>query len=186
MPQPTSKKRSASSNASPPDAAPLLFIDRCAWSRRLGEALTAAGIPFIAHHQRFAPVCPDEEWMQVAGSEGWVVLTRDQAIRRKPNELKAFRAAKLILFALASGNASAADTARLVEEPFDETLELPAVQGGVGVEAVEEFGEIENHQKSGVTTAVVMGRSSGGQSLSSRHMPSCSRIITRERASKPA
>ena len=37
-----------------------------------------------------------------------------QAIRRKPNELKAFRAAKLIMFALASGNASAEDTARLL------------------------------------------------------------------------
>lgn len=52
--------------------------------------------------------------MEVAGREGWIVLTRDQAIRRKPNELKAFREAKLIMFALASGNASAEDTARLV------------------------------------------------------------------------
>lgn len=114
MPKQTSKKRSVSSSDSPPDATPILFIDRCAWSRRLGEALTAADIPFIAHQQRFASACPDEEWLQVAGTEGWIVLTRDQAIRRKPNELKAFRAAKLILFALASGNASAEDTARLL------------------------------------------------------------------------
>lgn len=114
MPKQTSKKPSASSNGSRPDAPPILFIDRCAWSRRLGEALIAAGIPFIAHHQRFAPACPDEEWMQVAGTEGWIVVTRDQAIRRKPNELKAFRAAKLIMFALASGNASAEDTAQLL------------------------------------------------------------------------
>lgn len=110
----TSKKRSASSSDSPPDAAALLFIDRCAWSRKLGEALGAAGIRFVAHHEKFAPACPDEDWMKAAGREGWIVLTRDQAIRRKPNELKAFRDAKLIMFALASGNASAEDTARLV------------------------------------------------------------------------
>ncbi|MEW6165894.1 MAG: hypothetical protein AB1642_12610 [Pseudomonadota bacterium] len=116
------KKRSVSSSGSPPDSAPPLFIDRCAWSRRLGEALKAAGIPFIAHHERFAPACPDEEWMAAAGREHWIVLTRDQAIRRKPNELKAFRDAKLVMFALASGNASAEDTAALVVALYPKML----------------------------------------------------------------
>lgn len=118
----TSKKRSASSSDSLPDAVPLLFIDRCAWSRKLGEALDAAGIRFVAHHQKFAPACPDVEWMKAVGREGWIVLTRDQAIRRKPNELKAFRDAGLIMFALASGNASAEDTARLVVELYPKML----------------------------------------------------------------
>ena len=118
----TSKKHSASSNDSPPDAAPLLFIDRCAWSRKLDEALKAAGIPHIAHREKFADDCPDEEWLTAAGRAGWIVLTRDQAIRRKPNELKAFRDAKLIMFALASGNASAEDTARLVVELYPRIL----------------------------------------------------------------
>lgn len=110
-----SKKPSASSSAAPPDpGAPLLFIDRCAWSRRLGEALGEAAIPFIAHHDRFAPACPDDEWLRVAGREGWIVITRDKAIRRKANELAAYREAEVVAFALASGNASAEDTARLV------------------------------------------------------------------------
>jgi len=108
-----SKKRSASSSVAPPDAPPL-FIDRCAWSRRLGEALRGAGIPYIAHHEKFEPACPDDEWLKVAGNAGWIVLTRDKAIRRKPNELRAFCEHKVIAFALASGNASAEDTARLV------------------------------------------------------------------------
>lgn len=121
----TSKKRFASSSGSPPEtalAAPTLFIDRCAWSRRLGEALKLADIPFIAHHERFAPACPDTEWLTVAGRKGWIVLTRDQAIRRKANELQAFRDAKVIMFALASGNATAEDTARLVVELYPKIL----------------------------------------------------------------
>lgn len=108
-----SKKPSASSSSAPPEALPL-FIDRCAWSRRLDRALRDADIPYIAHHDRFAPACPDEEWLGVAGKEGWIVVTRDKAIRRKPNELMAFREAKVIVFALASGNAKAEDTAQLV------------------------------------------------------------------------
>jgi hypothetical protein len=118
----TSKKRSASSSDSPPDTGALLFIDRCAWSRKLGEALRQAAIQFVAHHDKFAPACPDVDWMKVAGREGWIVITRDQAIRRKPNELKAFREARLIMFALASGNASAEDTARLVVELYPRIL----------------------------------------------------------------
>ena len=108
-----SKKPSASNNAGPPET-PLLFIDRCAWSRRLGEALEAAGIPFVAHHDRFAPACPDEEWLEKAGRERWLVITRDKGIRRKPNEIAAFRDHGVIVFVLASGNASAEDTARLI------------------------------------------------------------------------
>lgn len=108
-----SKKRSASSNAAQPDN-PTLFIDRCAWSHRLGEALTQLGAPFIPHHEKFAPDCPDEEWLETAGKQGWVVLTRDKNIRRKPNELRAFRDHKVLGFVLTAGDASAADTAMLI------------------------------------------------------------------------
>jgi hypothetical protein len=42
------------------------------------------------------------------------VLTRDKNIRRKPNELRAFRDHGVIGFVLTSGDASATDTAALV------------------------------------------------------------------------
>jgi hypothetical protein len=116
-----SKKRSASNNAALPDAPPL-FIDRCAWSNRLGEALTKYGIPFIPHHDRFAPACPDEEWLKIAGKESWIVLTRDKNIRRKPNELRAFREHGVIAFVLTGGDATAADTASLVTTLYPRML----------------------------------------------------------------
>lgn len=116
-----SRKPSDSSSVAPPDA-PLLFIDRCAWSRRLGDALRDAAIPFIVHDDKFAKNCADVDWLPVVGREGWIVITRDKNIRRKPNELQAFRDAKVIAFALASGNASADDTARLVVSLYPKFL----------------------------------------------------------------
>lgn len=101
-----SRKPSDSSSGALPEA-PFLLIDRCAWSRRLDEALRSAGIPFIAHHERFADNLPDEDWLPVAGSQGWIVITRDN---------------KVIAFVLASGNASAEDTARLVVELYPKIL----------------------------------------------------------------
>lgn len=116
-----SKKRSASSNVAQPEY-PDLFIDRCAWSIRLGEALAAAGIRFIPHHERFAPDCHDEDWLPEAGKHGWIVVTRDQNIRRKPNELRAFKTSRVKAIVLTSGQTSAADTAKLLVELYPKLM----------------------------------------------------------------
>lgn len=115
------------STAAPPEPArgPILFIDRDLWSRRLDEALREAGIPFVAHRDRFDHDTPDAAWIAEVGRQGWAVLTRDQEIRRRPNELAAVRAANLHLFALTSGNLSAAETAALCVAAW------PAIQRAV-------------------------------------------------------
>ena len=101
------------STAAPPDAATALtlFVDRDLWSRRLDAALREARIPFVAHRDLFAGNTPDVKWIAEVGRRGWVVLTRDQEIRRRPNELAAVCAARIHLFALTSGNPSADETA---------------------------------------------------------------------------
>ena len=110
-----SGKRSATSASSPqPEPRATLFIDRCAWSGKLGEALTAAGIHFVAHRDKFAPDAPDDEWLAAAADRGWLVVTRDQRIRYKANEQAAMVRARLHLFVLTQGGLSAAETASIV------------------------------------------------------------------------
>ena len=111
----------------PPSArgAPTLFIDRDLWSRKLDAVLREAGVPFVAHRDCFAADMPDVEWIAEVGRRGWVVLTRDQEIRRRPNELAAVRAARIHLFALTSGNLSAQDAAALCVRAW------PAIQRAV-------------------------------------------------------
>jgi predicted nuclease of predicted toxin-antitoxin system len=111
-----SSKRSATSSVWPPPDAPTLFIDRSAWSNRLADALRLQHIRFIALHDRFPIDVSDQEWLRVASDEGWIVLSRDKRIRRKPNELAALHASKVVMFALVAGNATAADTAQIVGE----------------------------------------------------------------------
>ena len=93
---------------------PTLFIDRDAWSRKLDQALREAGIPAAADRDHFADDTPDPLWLAEVGERGWIVLTRDQRIRHRPNELRAVRDARLHVFALTSGNLSAAATAEIV------------------------------------------------------------------------
>jgi predicted nuclease of predicted toxin-antitoxin system len=108
-----SSRRSVSSKASPPDLAPL-FIDRDAWSHKLGQALDDSGVAYIAHRQRFNHDSPDVEWIEMASRENWIAISRDQNIRRKPNELAAIRASRAIIFVFTSGTLSADAAARVL------------------------------------------------------------------------
>ena len=78
----------------------MLFIDRCAWSAALGRAMREAGIEFAAHHDHFAHDAPDASWLSAAADKGWLVVTRDQRIRYRANELAAMRRARLHVFVL--------------------------------------------------------------------------------------
>ena len=108
-----SSKPSASSSASQPERPPL-FIDRDAWSLLLGRSLTEANIPHVPHRERFAFDSPDTDWIAATSAENWIGITRDQAIRRKPNEIAAIRASRAVIFVFTSGNLSAADTADIL------------------------------------------------------------------------
>lgn len=98
----------------PEPAGPVLFIDRDLWSHKLDEALRHAGVPFEAHRDHFADDVPDPQWLRAVGQRGWAVVTRDKAIRRRPNELAAVRQARMHVFALTSGKLSAADSVEAV------------------------------------------------------------------------
>lgn len=101
---------------------PTLFIDRDTWSHLLDAELRKAGIPFVAHREVFEPAALDPQWIAEIGRRGWVAVTRDKNIRRRPNELRAVRKAGVHMFALTSGNLSAADTAAIIIKAW------PAIQ----------------------------------------------------------
>ncbi len=79
------------------------FIDR-SLGRRIATDLRAAGFQVEEHSAHFADDAPDVEWLGEAGRRGWVVLTKDKAVRRNALELAAIRAAAVACFSLGAGN----------------------------------------------------------------------------------
>jgi predicted nuclease of predicted toxin-antitoxin system len=75
--------------------------------RPLGKRVTIAlreyGFVVVAFTDHFADGAPDEEWIAKAATEGWVVLTKDAAVRRRPNERLAIKNSGLRVFALTRG-----------------------------------------------------------------------------------
>ena len=67
--------------------------------------LRAAGLHIEIHDDHFTQDAKDEEWLQVAGEKGWIVITRDERIRYRAAARQVIRRAKVRMFVLvAHGN----------------------------------------------------------------------------------
>lgn len=75
--------------------------------RQIATALSEAGVTTITHDSEFPEQdTPDEVWLARAGSEGWIVLTKDKLIRKRPIERQALLASGVRAFVFTGGNLS--------------------------------------------------------------------------------
>jgi hypothetical protein len=69
---------------------PEFFIDRSLGRRHLADALRAYGLVVhtlaSVYGEQAGQQVPDERWLRDVGAKGWVVLMKDDAIRRRPAE----------------------------------------------------------------------------------------------------
>jgi PIN like domain len=92
----------------PPSPPPLeAFVDRGLGRYLVPQALRDAGLVvhtmvevFGSREQDVA----DDEWLERAGRDGWIVFTKDKRIRYRHVEIEAIRTHGVKAFVLASGN----------------------------------------------------------------------------------
>ena len=83
--------------------------------RRLAAALIDAGAQAITHDSVFEQNdTPDEVWLARAGAEGWVVITKDKLIRKRPIEREALLASGVRAFVFSGGNLSGVEMAESI------------------------------------------------------------------------
>lgn len=83
---------------------PVFYVDRCLGVRAIPSALRAAGAAVEIHDDHFAPDAEDAEWIPAVSANGWVILTKDQNIRRNRGEMEAVLLSRARIFTLTSGN----------------------------------------------------------------------------------
>lgn len=96
-----------------PTESPTFFVDRSLGARDVADALRAAGELVEIHDDHFAPDTPDVTWLSIIGRRGWVVLTKDDRIRRHPLELAALESSGVAAFILTAQSVTGADMAKL-------------------------------------------------------------------------
>ena len=102
-----------------PDAPLEFFLDR-SLGKSIGAALRAEGliVRLMAevYGEEQAQRLPDEVWLRDAGENGWTVLTKDDAIRRRPAEREAMIEAAVRVLCLTTARLRGAEqTARFVQ-----------------------------------------------------------------------
>jgi predicted nuclease of predicted toxin-antitoxin system len=83
------------------------FLDRCLGKKILASVLRAATLKIEVHDDHFPPDAKDEDWLQIVGARGWIVLTSDRRIRYRALELTALKASGVRAFTFRSGNLTA-------------------------------------------------------------------------------
>jgi hypothetical protein len=119
-PEPPPDARAERADGSGGDDRPVeFFIDRSLGRKHLAQALGDLG--FTAHTmasvygERVAQGLDDERWLADAGVRDWVVLMKDDAIRRRPAERDALADAKVRAFCLTNAQLRASEqSARFV------------------------------------------------------------------------
>ena len=92
---------------------PPIYVDESLSQVYLPEALRARGLTVFKVTDQFQRGVKDPEWLPVAGHNGWVVLTKDKAIRKRPNEMTALVNSGVRAFVLAAGEITGPDQAAL-------------------------------------------------------------------------
>jgi predicted nuclease of predicted toxin-antitoxin system len=78
----------------------IFFIDRSLGGQVVAEALRAAGEQVEVHDDHFARDATDEVWLAAVGAKGWIVLSKDDRIRRDSVERAALVTAGVAAFFL--------------------------------------------------------------------------------------
>jgi hypothetical protein len=97
----------------PPDAL-VYYLDANLDGPELVGRLRQAGMPCERHRDHFAPDAEDEAWIPAIAARGWVIVTRDFAIKRRPNERAAWSTAQATVVMVRGERLSAEDMAKLL------------------------------------------------------------------------
>ena len=105
------KKLSVVNLSSKPPNPPIFFIDRSLGRKAISSALIEAGAEVIVHDEHFPQNTIDETWLEEAGKNGWIVLSKDKRIRYRANEKNALVGAKVLAFILIATNTTGEEMA---------------------------------------------------------------------------
>lgn len=106
------------------------------------EALRAAGALVEIHDDHFSADTPDDVWLSSVSMRGWVVLTKDKAIRYRKNERAAVEEASGRLLVLTAGNITGKEIAAAFVGALPRIRQLSAKQAPPFIATVSTSGTV--------------------------------------------
>jgi len=88
--------------------------------------LVAAGHSVRLEREEFGGGAEDVVWLPPVGERGWVLLTKDKNIRKRPLEMRAFLGANVRAFVLTAGNLNGEQQADIFARALPRMLRILA------------------------------------------------------------
>jgi len=98
---------------SKPEIRLVFFVDRSLGRKHVAQALREAGATVEVHDDHFPQDTPDVDWLLEVGRRGWVVLSKDERIRRNSIERSALETAQVRAFFLTQQDITGVEMADL-------------------------------------------------------------------------
>lgn len=102
----------------------VFFIDRDLGRNILPGALERAGFVIERHDLHFEPDTPDEVWIPQVAQRGWVIISGDRKILRRPQEVRALVESQARMLILVGNHAPAVELASNLINTMDKIDEL--------------------------------------------------------------
>jgi hypothetical protein len=112
---------------------PFVFVDRSLGRIAVPNALRAAGIELVTLAEHYGipadESVEDTTWIREAASRGWIMIMKDERIRRRPAERILINELGARCFCLANANLAAAAMARRYLDNWARIIQASAEPG---------------------------------------------------------
>ena len=115
-----SKKRFAANTTETPPEVLTFFLDQNLGDKVIAQALRQQELNVELLKEHFAIDARDEDWLPDVGQRGWLILTKDDRIRRRSVEREALMQSGARAFILPSGNMSGDEMASAIVKALPE------------------------------------------------------------------
>jgi predicted nuclease of predicted toxin-antitoxin system len=139
------KQSAANSSYGQPEL--RLFLDRSLGRHAVADRLRAAGVEVEIHDDHFTQSELDHVWLAEVGRRGWVVLTKDQRIRYRQNEMAAAQEANVRMFVLTAGQVTGEEVGSAFVKALPAIFRLVKRQQPPFVARVTADGEVRLYQR---------------------------------------
>lgn len=137
-----SKKRSAANTTETPFEVSPFFLDQGLGDRSIAQALRQQGLNVVLLKEHFAIEALDEEWLPEVGRRGWLILTKDDRIGRRPVEREALMQSGARAFILPSGNMSGEERAAVIVNALPKIHRFVARNPPLFIARISKAGEV--------------------------------------------
>ncbi len=149
-----SKKQSGANSERQPDNI-VLFLDRNLGNNIIAKALRKAGHQVEIHDDHLPLDAPDEDWIRLTSSRGWIGLTKDKQIRYRTAEISAIKEYGARVIVIRAKNQTGHELAEILVKYHSRIRNFAARECAPFIAGITRSGDVRRYDIEPVTPALI-------------------------------